>query len=106
MKKNILFGLAIFFVGCAASNIALTDTESANYQYGKEKFKGYSKAMFAQGRTINANSCGKCHKLKDASRYTEEQLNRIIPNMAGKAKISKEEEGLVFKYYVASGKRA
>lgn len=104
MKKNIVFALAILFAGCAASNIALTDVESANYKYGKAKFKGYSKEMFAQGRTISANNCLRCHKQKDATKYTEEQLNKIIPNMAKKAKITDEEKDIVLKYYIASGK--
>lgn len=106
MKKNILFGLAIILAGCAASNIALSDTENASYKYGKAKFKGYSKEMFMQGKTIVNNSCTRCHKLKNPANFTEEQLNKIIPKMAEKAKISKEDEALVLKYYVASSKHS
>ena len=82
MKKNTLFAIAILLMGCAASKIALTDVESANYKYAKTKFTDYSKEMFVQGKTINTNNCLKCHKQKDPIKFTEEQLNKIIPNMA------------------------
>jgi len=106
MKRNILFGLAILFAGCAASNIALTSTENASYKYGKSKFKGYTKAMFDQGRTVNAKSCDRCHKLKDPANFTEEQANKIIPNMAKKAKLSEADKDILLKFYIASGKHA
>ena len=106
MKRKIIFGLSILFTGCAVSNIALTDTESAGYKYGKSKYKGYSKEMYVQGRTINESSCIKCHKLKNPANYTEEQLNKIIPNMAKKARISDEQREVLMKYYVASGKHS
>ena len=104
MKKNIFLGLAILFAGCATSNIVLTDTENANYKYGKTKFDGYSKTMFEQGKTVNVKSCGSCHKLKDPANYTEAQINKIVPRMAIKAKISKEETDALLKFYISSGK--
>lgn len=105
MKRNIFLGMAVLFASCAASKVVMTDTESANYKYGKTKFASYSKEQFMQGKLINEKSCGSCHKLKDPTRFTEQQLNKIIPNMAKKAKISDTEKDLVLKYYVASGKR-
>jgi len=106
MKKNILLGLAITFAGCAASNIALTDTENANYKYGKTKFKDYTKSMFAEGRTIDAKSCDRCHKLENPAEFTEAEINRIIPRMVKKARLSKEEGDVLLKFYIASGKRS
>jgi len=105
-NKNIFLGIAIIFASCAASKVVMTDTESANYKYGKAKFADYSKEQFMQGKVVNEKSCGSCHKQKDPTRFTEQQLNKIIPNMAKKAKISDAEKDLVLKYYIASGKHS
>lgn len=103
-KKNLLLGLGIFLASCAASKIAMSDAEAANYKYGKTKFDGYTKAQFMQGKTLNENNCAKCHKLKDPANFTEERLNKVIPNMAKKAKLTDADKDLVLKYYIASGK--
>ncbi len=106
MKRNIILGLGILLASCAASKIVMTDTESTNYKYGKTKFTGYTKEVFMQGKTIDASSCGRCHKLKNPANFTEEQLNKIIPNMAKKAKLSDADKDVVLKYYIASGKHS
>lgn len=106
IKRNIFLGLAVLLASCAASKVVMTDTESANYKYGKTKFTDYSKVQFVEGKTLTEKNCGSCHKLKDPTRFTEQQLNKIIPNMAKKAKITDAEKDLVLKYYVASGKRS
>lgn len=106
MKRNMILGLAILFASCAASKIAMTDTESTSYKYGKTKFTGYTKEMYMQGKTVNANNCVRCHKLKDPANYTEEQANKIIPNMAKKAKLSDADKDLVLKFFIASGKHS
>lgn len=101
-----MLGLGIFLASCAASKVAMTDTESANYKYAKAKFSGYTKEQFVQGKTLTETNCIKCHRMKDPARFTEEQLNKIIPNMAKKAKISDADKDLVLKYYIASGKHS
>lgn len=106
MKRNIVIALAILFTGCATSKVALTAVEDANYKYGKGKFTSYTKKQFLEGKLVNEKNCGSCHKLKDPARFTEQQLNKIIPNMAKKAKITDAEKDVVLKYYVASGKRS
>lgn len=106
MKRTTVISLAIVLAGCASSKILLTDTEKADYKYGKTKFDRYTKEAFLEGKTITASSCIKCHKLKNPADFTEDKLNKVIPNMANRAKLSKEQADLVLKYYIASGKKA
>lgn len=102
MKKAIIFLLGVALVGCAGSRIALTDADTANYNYGKTKFDGYTKQQFLQGKTLNETACVKCHKVKDPANFTEEKINKVIPKMAVKAKLSDADKDLVLKYFLAS----
>lgn len=105
MKKAFLYFLGIALVGCAGSKLALTDADTANFNYAAAKFDGYTKQMYAQGKTISENSCNNCHKFKEPSAFTEEQLSKVVPKMADKAKLNATDKDLVLKYYLAGSKR-
>lgn len=105
MKRILIYTSLICFIGCAGSKIVLTDNEDANYQYAKAKFAGYTKAMYLQGKTIDQNNCGRCHKLKNPSLFTEEKLNKVVPKMGDKAKLTEADKELVLKYYIAGSKK-
>lgn len=105
MKRATLYLLGIALVGCAGSKVALSDTDTASYNYGKERFDGYSKQMYLQGKTLNETACIKCHKVKDPANYGEDKINKVVPKMANKAKLSDADKDLVLKYYLAAGKK-
>lgn len=54
-----------------------------------------------QGKIIFENSCGKCHDLPDPQRYSSEKWVEIINWMAPKAKITQEQQQLVYQYVMS-----
>ncbi|MFN5911800.1 MAG: hypothetical protein ACK45H_10725 [Bacteroidota bacterium] len=58
----------------------------------------FPSAEVEEGSHIYANNCGKCHDLPKESRYSEEQWKKIIPPMAGKAKLDATQESKVLQY--------
>lgn len=52
----------------------------------------------AEGSKLYAENCGKCHKLKAESNYTQEEWKKIVPRMAVKAKIDAAAENKVLQY--------
>ena len=52
----------------------------------------------AEGSKLYAENCGKCHKLKTVTNYSQEQWKTIVPKMAAKAKIDATAESKVMQY--------
>lgn len=50
------------------------------------------------GFELYATKCGGCHNLYKPSEFTKEQWVELMPEMAGKALLNKDEESLVLKY--------
>ena len=55
----------------------------------------------AEGKTLFENNCAKCHKLPQVTEQTREGWIPIVDRMAKKAKITEEQEKLVYNYIVA-----
>lgn len=52
----------------------------------------------AEGSSLYNENCGKCHKFKTIANYNEEQWNKIVPNMAAKAKLDLTQENKILKF--------
>lgn len=57
--------------------------------------------QIAQGKTIFENSCGRCHKLPDPTKYTSVEWVGIMNSMAPKAKLNDEQHQWVYDYVVS-----
>lgn len=66
----------------------------------------------AEGKSLYEQHCGACHKLKNPKDFTEEQLNKVVPNMvaktnkkAGNEAISAEKQKAILTYLVSACKK-
>jgi len=50
------------------------------------------------GYNLYVNKCGSCHYLYRPTRFSEEKWKMEVPKMAGKAKLSQEQQELVLQY--------
>lgn len=51
-----------------------------------------------KGRTIYVTRCAKCHAVEPVKKYSREQWNTIIPDMAEETKLSPSETAAVAAY--------
>ncbi len=58
----------------------------------------YPSSDVAEGDHLYNENCGKCHKFKTITKYSEEQWRKIVPKMAEKAKIDATKENKILQY--------
>jgi len=82
----------------AANPVSSTDVSNAQVEAAKIKFPDATMETLKQGHSLYCGVCTNCHGAKKITNFSEEELPRIIENMARKAKISAEEKDAVLKY--------
>jgi nitrate/TMAO reductase-like tetraheme cytochrome c subunit len=58
-----------------------------------------------EAANLYTNNCGSCHALQAREKYTVKQWERIVPDMAKKAKLDSNQEAMILKYVLASAKQ-
>ena len=86
--------LAVLVAGMAMASCSSKTTTVDT----KEETKKFPNTKVEEGFALNAEHCTKCHKLKDTKAYSREQWDKILPNMAKKAKITAEQEATINEY--------
>jgi hypothetical protein len=98
MKKLILpVGiLFVALVSCSKGTVsAVTETSAISpVEYNE-----------AQVANLYTNRCGTCHALQAREKYTAKQWERIVPEMAKKAKLDATQEAMILKYVLTSPKQ-
>lgn len=99
MKKlSLLIFLAAIYCCTPKAMQPLTDADV-------ERCKGYwadcSMNKLSEARRIYNGKCGTCHALYAPGARTEEQWRKIVPPMAGKAKLTVEEQTQVLAYVLS-----
>jgi len=61
-------------------------------------------ANLAEGEALYQANCGKCHDLKDPSRYTVAEWRPIMESMAPKARLNMEQKTDVLTYVISKAK--
>lgn len=103
MKKTILFIALIALAACASQKMLMpTD---ADVTIGSAKYPGMTMADLTEGHELYKMHCQKCHALKNPEKYSEAQLDKIVPSMAAKAKIDKATEDKIHRYMVTLSQR-
>lgn len=64
----------------------------------KEEVITFPNATVEEGFNLQAQHCARCHKLKTVDNYSREQWDKILPNMARKAKLTAEQEATINEY--------
>jgi len=93
MKKISVIILLAVFAACSTKLYVPTDANVG-------KREPASLAELQQGHQLYLNNCGKCHKIFKPDSHTPEKWTKILEVMGPKAKLSKEQESLVYKYLV------
>ena len=115
MKKILVLaaftGVSVFMINCSSSKKSASTTPSTATatEMSPEATiaavkKEYTPDQLAQGKTIFENSCNKCHGLKDPKTRTVEKLEKVLPGMIRKAKLSDDQGALVRAYMIANAK--
>jgi hypothetical protein len=103
MKKTaIILSVVLFTAGCAK----VLMPSQADADRGASKFPGLTVAQLDEGRTLFKQKCTQCHPAKKAASRDEEQWEKIVPQMAEKAKrkgkeeISSADQETILKYLI------
>ena len=95
----IILPFSLWF--CSSHVLAPTDSEVKNII---DKYPGMDSTAINRGYIIFSENCHHCHKLKEPSRYSDEDWQKILPVMSKRAKLSKEETVKVQAYVSAFSK--
>ncbi len=111
MKKIIAIASVVLFAACGTVKLPAPSQADANK--GAAKYPGYSLADLANGKAAYEKTCTSCHKLKSPASKKASQWEKIVPEMAAKAKkkahgnevISSKEQETILHYLVAMSKK-
>ncbi len=93
MKVVVTLLLLLTFAACTTQLYVPT---TANVS----KHEAATLAELQQGHDLYSSKCGRCHSLKKPSSRTAAQWTKILEKMGPKAKLSKDQTALVYKYVV------
>ena len=62
---------------------------------------GASLEVLHAGRLLYTKRCNSCHNLYQSEQFTEDQWRKIIIDMQGRAKLTKQDTELIQKYLIA-----
>jgi len=82
-------------------DIVLTN---ADVVWANNQWKGITLQDLKSGQDVFNNRCHKCHGLKNPHKFTTEKLQKVIPKMAIRAKLDKQQEDLVLKFMLTVGR--
>jgi predicted secreted protein len=97
MYKKTLIAVGIMALTACATNKEVS-TNSAEKPAPAAKKPAFPNTEVAEGSTLYAENCGKCHALKNVDNYSPDQWKRIVPNMAAKAKIDATKEAKILEF--------
>jgi nitrate/TMAO reductase-like tetraheme cytochrome c subunit len=89
MKKIILIGVVAFFASCTPKTAEVVETAAPII---------YPTTEIAQGKGLYDAKCSQCHKLKVVDKFTTEEWAKILPDMAGKAKLPDNETAMIQEF--------
>lgn len=94
--KNLLLFIAVtaVLIACSEKTTVATNVEPTI----EEPAKAEMTLAATEGKMLYEAKCQKCHKLKNVDKYSGEQWNKILPNMAAKAKLEGEETAKIDVY--------
>lgn len=109
MKKISLLSFIVILSACSAKISTASATAgkltAADAERGAQKFPGYTLIQLEEGKRLNDEHCGRCHRLHTPVSHAEAAWQKIVPRMAKKARLDEQSGELILKYLVTmSGK--
>ena len=89
MKKIIFVGVVAILASCTPKTAEVVEAATPVTNPNAE---------VAQGKGLYDSKCSACHKLKTVDKYSTEQWAKILPDMAGKAKLPDNETALIQEF--------
>ena len=89
MQKGILFITLLALAACTPKTAEITE-KPVSTEFPSEDI--------AQGSALYQEHCGKCHKHKVVTDFSQEQWKKIVPPMAAKSKIDATQENKVLQF--------
>lgn len=104
MKKIILtFAAAVILASCAVKLVTPTQPDVDRMQ---AKYPGYTLEELNQGKSMFEQHCTECHKLKNPTKFSEQEWNKIVPIMSKKVNkkhpntLDEKSQDLILKYVI------
>jgi len=95
--KRIFTFVAGILLSCAGTILASTQNDSIINKMHADSVK--------TGKTLYANNCVRCHKLKDPVKYTRAQWPGLVNEMQKRSKITDEQKALILSYLMTEAKK-
>lgn len=102
--KTLGFVFATLFVVACATQAASTIAHTDAVPTKAEAMASFSAEELAQGETLFANNCDKCHKLFEPESRDAEKWNNVLKRMLPKTQLTQDESKLVRGYLIANSK--
>ena len=93
MKKlMIVFASGLLFGACTPKTAEVVEVKET---VAKSEFPTWE---IAEGSQLYNDNCGKCHKLKNVTDFTQENWKKIVPNMSQKSKLDATAENKILQF--------
>ena len=104
---TVMMGMTLIWTCSPKTSVATQNVNKPNVTDTKA-----TSNEFASAKIMYETTCIKCHALKDASRYTAEELQKIVPKMVIKANkkavatvVNSEQEAQLIMYLTSICKK-
>lgn len=84
-----LFALITVAISCSPKTTPVVE---------EVKTMEFPNTTVSEGYALYSSACTKCHKAKVVTNFSRDQWNKILPKMAGKAKISDQQKETIDAY--------
>lgn len=103
ITKTFLALGVLYLASCAS--VKLAAPTQADVSRMQSKYPNYTLAQLTEGQAIFEQNCNKCHGLKNPAKYSEEDLNKIVPRMVKKVNkkgevITAEKQETLLRYLI------
>lgn len=96
MKNLALVFSILFFAGCASYSL-ITPTQT-DADRAKAENPNITLAKLTKGKDLFQENCGKCHSLKKAFAHNTDEVVKVMPKMAKKARVNTDDAQLIQQY--------
>ena len=104
MKKTVYaIAICIFIAACHPKSIPQMDKNETKTET-PVKVNTERDLSVIEGEKLYQSSCGKCHDLKDPSKYTASEWKPIMERMAPKSRLTMEQKIDVMTYVTSKAK--
>ncbi|UOK41480.1 MULTISPECIES: hypothetical protein [Flavobacterium] len=104
MKKIILtLSVVLVITSCAVKLVTPAQPDVDRMQ---TKYPGYTLDELSQGKSMFEQHCAECHKLKNPTKFSESEWEKIVPIMVKKVNkkhpntLDEKSQDLILKYVI------